>query len=562
MPSGALPSWIEPEAAGEDRVLAHPPQTLEAQDRQRDGHRIEHRARAQAACHARRLRSPAGRTRRRGARGSACSARTSPRASAGGIACTSAQDGTPAQAREASSRARRQQIPRRAAPRRARRTAAGLRRYNPRDGRSLPGSRARAVRLRRRPPPRPSTPAPRSARRLRAGRLHAPRRGRAWPRAGRRRAPLRACAAAASPPGPRPRARRRARLAHRRRAHRQPEPARQAATRTRAAPGLRQLGVEVYGGVLLNSWLDRDLGPGGRAPACAAQARARNACSTWRGRSCACPQLAIHLNREITTDGLHLEPAGAPEPAARGRRRRDRRRSARCSARRSRSSPRACSPGTRCCHDAQPARLVGCERGVRQLAAPRQPVLVLLRVSTALLERLARPRAAALRGGARASSTTRRSGSTSARGAQSAFLRDVLERSVLARGGAREDFHRAIAASGVRLGRHGARHAPELPGEARARAPGAHERRPGDQDSTSTSATRPRARPRPLFLEACARAGVPCQRYVHRGDLACGSTIGPLTAADARHAHRSTSATRSSPCTRRARSAAHGTRGS
>jgi aspartyl aminopeptidase len=33
------------------------------------------------------------------------------------------------------------------------------------------------------------------------------------------------------------------------------------------------------------------------------------------------------------------------------------------------------------------------------------------------------------------------------------------------------------------------------------------------------------------FLDACATAGVPVQRYVHRNDMPCGSTIGPVTAA-------------------------------
>ena len=33
------------------------------------------------------------------------------------------------------------------------------------------------------------------------------------------------------------------------------------------------------------------------------------------------------------------------------------------------------------------------------------------------------------------------------------------------------------------------------------------------------------------FMGLCAAAGVPCQQYAHRGDLSCGSTIGPIVAA-------------------------------
>ena len=38
-------------------------------------------------------------------------------------------------------------------------------------------------------------------------------------------------------------------------------------------------------------------------------------------------------------------------------------------------------------------------------------------------------------------------------------------------------------------------------------------------------------RDRAVFALAAEQAGVPLQRYVHRADLPCGSTIGPITAA-------------------------------
>ena len=35
-----------------------------------------------------------------------------------------------------------------------------------------------------------------------------------------------------------------------------------------------------------------------------------------------------------------------------------------------------------------------------------------------------------------------------------------------------------------------------------------------------------------LFADVCEQAGVPLQIYSHRNDIPCGSTIGPLTAAN------------------------------
>ncbi|MEN9792015.1 MAG: hypothetical protein RL330_93 [Actinomycetota bacterium] len=68
-------------------------------------------------------------------------------------------------------------------------------------------------------------------------------------------------------------------------------------------PGWSQLGIEIYGGVLLNSWLDRDLGIAGRIiDAAGDQVLFRSAEPVAR-----IPQLAIHLDREVNEKGLLLD---------------------------------------------------------------------------------------------------------------------------------------------------------------------------------------------------------------------------------------------------------------
>ena len=75
----------------------------------------------------------------------------------------------------------------------------------------------------------------------------------------------------------------------------------------RSGAGCRQVGVEVYGGALLNSWLDRDLGFSGRLVV-------RNGAGTRvvlvrDDRPVArIPQLAVHLDRGVNDKGLVLNP--------------------------------------------------------------------------------------------------------------------------------------------------------------------------------------------------------------------------------------------------------------
>jgi aspartyl aminopeptidase len=121
-------------------------------------------------------------------------------------------------------------------------------------------------------------------------------------------------------------------------------------------------------------------------------------------------------------------------------------------------------------------------------------------------------------------------GSTSERGAQSDLLATVLERIVLAAGGSRDDYHRAIAASVCASGdmahathpNHAERHEP-LHHIAIGGGP-VLKLHPNLRYATDAPGTA-------HFVRACDQAGVPLQRYEHRADLPCGSTIGPLSAA-------------------------------
>ncbi len=67
--------------------------------------------------------------------------------------------------------------------------------------------------------------------------------------------------------------------------------------------GWKQLGVEVYGGVLTNSWLDRDLGIAGRVELM--DGYAVDVCIDEA--VCRVPQLAIHLDRDVNERGLILD---------------------------------------------------------------------------------------------------------------------------------------------------------------------------------------------------------------------------------------------------------------
>ncbi|MDV3129396.1 M18 family aminopeptidase [Mycobacterium sp. 21AC1] len=121
-------------------------------------------------------------------------------------------------------------------------------------------------------------------------------------------------------------------------------------------------------------------------------------------------------------------------------------------------------------------------------------------------------------------------GSTSDHGAQSELLPTVLERIVLAAGGSREDFLRRAAGSIMASG--------DMAHATHPNYPDRHE--PGHQISVNAGPVlkvQPNlryatdGRTAAAFALACEQAGVGLQRYEHRADLPCGSTIGPMASA-------------------------------
>ena len=291
--------------------------------------------------------------------------------------------------------------------------------------------------------------------------------------------------------------------------------------------GYRQLAVEIYGGVLLNSWLDRDLGLSGRV--------------FLRGEDqpggrlflidrpiLRIPQLAIHLHREISSEGLRLNAQDHMQPIL-GLKRADERGFRRLLGEALDVEPDAIASWDAMCHDTTPSRLVGTDDEL--LAAPRLDNLCSSYVALrALIERL--DAAAPLRKVPVVCLFDHEEvGSGSARGAQSPLLRDLLERTVLARAGAREDFHRAIADSAcVSADMAHATH----PNWSHRHEPGHFLAMNGGPVIKINSNLRyaSESETEALFQACCEEADVPFQKWVNRSDLACGSTIGPITAAN------------------------------
>ena len=279
------------------------------------------------------------------------------------------------------------------------------------------------------------------------------------------------------------------------------------------AAGLHQLGVEIYGGVLLNSWLDRDLGLAGHAIVRAETGMEIRLVSVDRP-VLRVPQLAIHLDREINTKGLllnkqqHLKPVwglsdGSDEITMNG-----------LLAEELGIDPDAILAFELMTFDVTPPSLWGWRNEF--IASPRIDNQL---SCWAAVESLIDSEGDST--GVVALFDHEEVGSTSSTGADSGMLADALAGLVGSHPTSDSLCVSADCAHATHpnyADRHDPDHQIALNGGPVVKV-----------NANERYATTPLGHA--LFVDACERAGVAHQVFVNRSDLACGSTVGPVTAA-------------------------------
>jgi aspartyl aminopeptidase len=297
------------------------------------------------------------------------------------------------------------------------------------------------------------------------------------------------------------------------------------------AHGYRQLAVEPYGGVLLHTWLDRDLSLAGRV-ALATPSGARTHLLAFERPLLRIPSLAIHLQRELAQEGLKLnaQQHGVPLTGFEGGPELAELLVSELRAQGIAAPERGDLLGfDLMLHDVQPACVLGA-RG-ELVSSPRLDNLASCHAAVSALA--AASRAPELPPATRGIVLYDHEevGSRSAQGAGGPFLADALERIVAAfKGGEPQGLARALARS--RLVSADVAHAVH-PNYADRHEPG-HRPLLGRGPVLKVNASQSYATDGETaaeFAALCRSRGVELQHFVARSDLGCGSTIGPITAA-------------------------------
>lgn len=304
--------------------------------------------------------------------------------------------------------------------------------------------------------------------------------------------------------------------------------------------GYGQLGVEVYGGVLLNPWFDRDLSLAGRVTFSRAGGGVESALVDLERAIAIVPSLAIHLDREANQNRTinaqqHLPPVlmqVSAEPDSPEEKEEFSLENLLLDAleKSGVTGIDGILAHELSFYDVNPPRVIGAREEF--LASARLDNLLSCFVGMDSLIHAEGGRCALL-----VCNDHEEVGSVSASGARGPFLEAVLERICdqltgdTAHRQQRENFRRVMHASmmisadnahGIHpnyADKHDAQHGPLLNG-------GPVIKINANQRYATSGVTAA------LFRDLCEQAEVPVQSFVVRSDMGCGSTIGPAVAAE------------------------------
>ncbi len=287
-----------------------------------------------------------------------------------------------------------------------------------------------------------------------------------------------------------------------------------------ARHGYWQLGVEVYGGVLLSPWFDRDLSLAGRVTF-KHNGQLQSRLINFQQAIASIPSLAIHLNREANSGWAINAQTELPPILAQlqGETKKDFRALLAEQLQREHAISAADVLDYELCfYDSQPAALVGLNQDF--IASARLDNLLSCYAGLQGLLNSNDQHTQVL-----VCTDHEEVGSNSACGADGPFLEQVLRRML----NTEEDFVRCIQhsllisadnAHGIHpnyADKHDANHGPLL-NHGPVIKVNANQRYATSSETSS------------FFKLLCQQAEIPVQSFVTRSDLGCGSTIGPITA--------------------------------
>jgi aspartyl aminopeptidase len=284
--------------------------------------------------------------------------------------------------------------------------------------------------------------------------------------------------------------------------------------------GYFQLGVEVYGGALLAPWFDRDLSLAGRVHA-RIDGKIESVMVNFERAIATVPSLAIHLDRDVNTSrSINPQTQLPPVLSIMGENKQDLNSILMAEIRKQRESVESILEYELFFYDTQPAAIIGLESEF--IASARLDNLLSCHVGLqALLSAESNQNKLLI------CTDHEEVGSISACGAQGAFLQQLIERvwpdneernRILA-GSLMISVDNAHAVHPNYSDRHDQNHGPVLNA-------GPVIKINANQRYATNSFTSA------VFKQLCHDVGAKYQTFVARTDLGCGSTIGPVIAAD------------------------------